>query len=115
MRSLAIILIAAEPGPLPLALQSLLLSLPQVRQVTIASSEREIFVNLRYLEPAVVILLDDAQPRWRKLPHMIRKQYPGIRMVFLANNTADVEGVDLVLQQGSLPEELVSNVISLLI
>jgi AmiR/NasT family two-component response regulator len=114
MKPQAILLIAAEPGPLPLALQALLLSLPQVDQVYISSRQADIVDQLAAHTPTVVILIDAAHPRRQMLPEVIRGHSPGSRIVFLVNGDSPIEGADLVLQQGAHPEELVSALISML-
>jgi len=114
MKPQATILIAAEPGPLPLALQALLLSLPEIDQVLTAGYGIDLLDKLAAHPPRLVILVDAAQSRRRSLPEVIRRVSPASRIVLLVNGGISIEGADLVLQQGANPEELVSALISLL-
>jgi DNA-binding NarL/FixJ family response regulator len=108
------VLIAASPGPLRDALQALLLSLPPVRSTRVANSPAETVKTATVYQPGLVIVVMEANHTWAQLPGKIWAVARDCRVIVLANGDSEINGADLVLQQGARPETLVAAFLSLL-
>lgn len=106
------ILLAAEPGPLRDALQALLFSISQVYEVSVAGDPAGIMRSIENRAPNLIILVIDLS--WTNLPQVLRTAAPASRLVVLTDHEVNIDAADLVLQQGTHPELIVTALLTLL-
>lgn len=121
------VLIAAAPGPLRVALQALLLSLPWVEAVYMAdelSGLLEILpAGLPSREVLMVLILEAGQT-WPTSINAIHQIFPAARVAILTDDSSQAAADDLwtekspatlILQQGTRPESLIAGFERLLV
>lgn len=113
-----VILVAGNPGPLRYALVELLSSLTRIRTVLVADVPETALAITNSQQPDVVILNHELQGEWVELPQQLRACCSTICIAAITDDLTGVateySEVDLLLQQGASPVEVITALESLL-